>query len=69
MTPEQEAALQTHIDSIAKILYEDSNPKMLKTLEGIETTIRVKLQEHVSPQLGAFLFTRLQAHRQGESDS
>jgi hypothetical protein len=69
MTPEQEAALQPHIDAIGKILYEDSDPEALKTLEGIETTIRGKLQQHVSPQLGAFLFARSQARKQDESGS
>jgi hypothetical protein len=33
MTPEQKAQLQPHLDAIAKILYEDSDPASMQTLE------------------------------------
>ncbi len=54
MTPEQKAALQQHVDEIAKILYADCNPESLQTLADIETTVRDKTLEHVSPQVGFF---------------
>jgi hypothetical protein len=55
MTPEQKAALQQHVDAIAKILYADCDPESLQTLADIETTVRDKMLEHVSPQVGVFL--------------
>jgi hypothetical protein len=54
MTPEQKAALQQHVDEIAKILYADCDPESLQTLADIETTVRDKMLEHVSPQVGFF---------------
>lgn len=69
MTPEQQQALNTHVQAIAQILYEDSDPQALQTLEGIEVTIRSQLQKHVSPELGAFLSKPLRAKPQANPDS
>ncbi len=69
MTPEQQQALNTHVQAIAQILYEDSDPQALQTLEGIEVTIRSQLQKHVSPELGAFLSKPLRARPQANPDS
>jgi hypothetical protein len=55
MQPEQKQALEAHLQAIAKILYDDSDPNAMQTLEGIEMTVRQKLQAHVSPALGNFL--------------
>lgn len=66
MKPEQEQALKAHLQAIAKILYDDSNPDAMQTLEGIEMTIRQKIQAHVSPELGNFLLQRLQEQQQDE---
>ena len=69
MTPEQEQALKTHLEAIAQILYAESDPEAMQTLEGIELTIREKIQAHVSPELGSFLSARLAAHNPGECES
>jgi hypothetical protein len=69
MTPEQQQALNAHVQAIAQILYEDSDPQALQTLEGIEVTIRSQLQKHVSPELGAFLSKPLRARPQANPDS
>jgi hypothetical protein len=55
MTPEKEKALSEHISAIAKILYEDTPPSELTSLESIETTVREKLMTYVGPQVGFFL--------------
>ncbi len=55
MTPEQEQALQEHIQAIAKILYEDTPAEELKTLAGIEQAVRAQMQKHVLPEVGVFL--------------
>ena len=61
MTPEQEQALNAHIEAIAEILYDESDPAAMTTLEGIELTVREKIQAHVSPELGVFLSAKLAA--------
>lgn len=66
MQPEQQQALNTHLQAIAKILYDDSDPESMQTLEGIEMTVRQKIQAHVSPELGNFLLERLQEQQQGD---
>lgn len=60
MTPEQAQTLKQHLQAIAKILYDDSDPVTMQTLEGIEMTLRQQIQTHVSPELGNFLSKRLQ---------
>jgi phosphoglycerate-specific signal transduction histidine kinase len=63
MTPEQKAALQQHVDAIGELLYADSDPEALRSLAGIETTVRAKLLEQVSPHVGSFLSTARQAQQ------
>lgn len=60
MTPEQEQALEGHIQAIAKILYEDTAPEKLTSLAGIEEAVRSQMQKHVMPKVGVFLSKRLQ---------
>jgi hypothetical protein len=69
MTPEQEQALKAHLQAIAKILYDDSDPAAMQTLEGVEMTLRQRIQTDVSPELGNFLSKRLQAHKQANSEN
>ena len=63
MKPEQEQALKAHLQAIAQILYDDSDPDAMQTLEGIEMTVRHKIQTRVSPELGNFLLKQLQAQQ------
>jgi hypothetical protein len=55
MTPEQEHALEEHIQAIASILYEDTPAEQLTTLGGIEQAVRDQMQKHVMPKVGSFL--------------
>lgn len=55
MTPEDKKALAEHIKAIAKILYKNTPPDKIETLEGIETAVRDQVLEHVSPQITFFL--------------
>lgn len=69
MTPEKAAQLKTHLAAIAQLLYEESNPADMQTLEGIEMTVREQIQAHVSPELGHFLSARLAAQQPDVSAS
>ena len=60
MTLEKIQALQEHIQAIANILYEETSPEQLKNLEVLEETVRQKVLEHVSPQIGVFLSKKQQ---------
>lgn len=66
MTPDKEKALKAHLKAIAQILYDESDPQAMKTLEGIELTVRQQIQTHVSPELGFFL-SKLSQERKQES--
>ncbi len=68
MTPEQKQALQEHVQTIAKILYEDTSPERLTNLAGIEEAVRSQMQKHVMPEVGVFLSKRLRAQEQGIND-
>lgn len=68
MTPEQEQALKVHLQGIAQILYDESDPAAMQTLEGIERVVRQQIQAHVSPELGSFLSKRLRERKQANSE-
>ena len=57
MTPEEQERLQACSQEIAEILYRNSDKSKLKTLEGIEQTVRQQMLEHVSPEVALFLST------------
>lgn len=48
MTPEKKLALQEHLDAIADILYEETEPDDLKHLEKIEIVVREQILSHLS---------------------
>lgn len=56
MDPDKRAQIQAHARAIAALLYEETDPGQVQTLAGIEETVRAHLLEHVSPELGEFLF-------------
>jgi len=55
MTPEEAQRVQACIQEIAAILYKNTDPTQLTSLEGIETTVRQQMLEHVSPNIALFL--------------
>lgn len=55
MTPEEAQRVQVCIQEIAAILYKNTNPAQVTSLEGIETTVRQQMLEHVSPNIALFL--------------
>ena len=54
MTPEEKERLAAHIQEIAKILYKNTPPEKIETLEGIEYSVREQVLEHVSPKIAFF---------------
>lgn len=64
MTPEQQQAIQTHVEAISAILYADCEPESLKTLEDLELAVKERVLTHVTPQIGIFLSTQLAGQKQ-----
>ena len=60
MTPEKEQVMNQHIQAIAKILYEDTQPEKLTTLAGIEKAVRQQMMTQVMPKIGVFLSNQQQ---------
>ena len=58
--------IQAHARAIAALLYSETEPEQLKTLEGIETAVRGHILEHVSPEIGHFLLQQQAAQTVGE---
>lgn len=67
MTPEKQKALEEHIEAIATILYEETQAEELESLAKIETIVRDQTLEYITPQIGFFLLSKLQAQQLGES--
>lgn len=55
MDASKQARLQELTQEIAELLYEETDPEAVKTLEGIEKAVRGHLLEHVGPEIGHFL--------------
>ena len=54
MDSDKRAQIKAHTRAIAALLYEETDPKQVKTLAGIEEAIRGHLLEHVGPEMGFF---------------
>lgn len=65
MDASKETRLKVLTEEIAALLYEETDPEAVKTLEGIETAVRGHLLEHIGPEIGNFLSARAAARRVG----
>jgi hypothetical protein len=68
MNSEKAQLIQHHAEAIAALLYEDTSPEQVKTLESIEKTVREKVLEHVSPTIAVFLSAQAQGQAKGDGD-
>ncbi len=55
MDESKQARLKALTEELAALLYEETDPDAVKTLEGIEKAVRGHILEHVGPGLGHFL--------------
>lgn len=55
MDTDKRQQIQAHARAIAALLYDETAPEPLTTLEGIEQAVRGHILEHVSPEIGHFL--------------
>ena len=53
--PEEAQRIQECVCEIAAILYKNTDPSQLTSLEAIETTVRQQMLEHTSPKIALFL--------------
>lgn len=51
LSPEQQRELKTHIQAIARIMYDHTEPEKLETFESIEIAVKAHITEQVSPGL------------------
>jgi len=61
MDADKRAQVQAYTQALAALLYEETDPEQVQTLEGIETAVRGHILEHVSPAVGNFLSKRVAA--------
>ena len=65
MTPDEQARLQAHTAEIAKILYRNTPPEALESLEAIEGHLRKQWIEIVGPEVAFFLSKKPQEQIKG----
>ena len=63
MDSTKKAQIQAYTQAIAALLYEETDPEQVKTLAGIEEAVRGHVLEHVSPEIGIFLWQQVVARR------
>lgn len=66
MIPEKEALLTEHLEAIANLLYEETEPEEIESLAKIENTIRKQTLKYITPQIGFFLSNKLREQQQEE---
>ena len=66
MTPDEQERLQAYSAEIAKILYKNTPPEALDSLESIERHLRKQWLEMVGPQV-AFFYQRKNGNRKRTS--
>lgn len=54
MTPSERKRLEACLREASEILYNNSDTESITTLEDIETVVREKVLENVSPQIALF---------------
>ena len=54
MKTEKLKKIQAHANAIAELLYEETEPEQIKTLEGIEEAVRNNLIDYVNPEIAKF---------------
>lgn len=69
MDASKQARLKELTDELAALLYEETDPNEVKTLEGIEKAVRGHLLEHVGPELGHFLSAQAATQPEVVSDA
>ena len=67
MTPEEQERILACSQEIADILYRNAPKESLKSVEGIEQTVRQQMLEHVSPDIALFLSTMKPVQPKDES--
>lgn len=63
MDTTKKAQIQAYAQAIAALLYEETDPEQVKTLAGIEEVVRAHVLEHVTPEVGNFLWQQVVARR------
>ena len=69
MDESKQARLKELTDELAALLYEETDPEEVETLEGVEKAMSGHLSEHVGPRLGHFLSAQAAAQAEAASDA
>ena len=68
MTPSERKRLEACLTEVSEILYNNSDTESITTLEDIETTVREKVLENVSPQIALFLSKEKQKREREDNE-
>jgi hypothetical protein len=68
MTPSERKELEACLRKASEILYNNTDPDSLETLEDIEIAVREQVLENVSPQIALFLLKEKQRQEREESE-
>ena len=68
MTPSERKRLEACLTEVSEILYNNSDTESITTLEDIETVVREKVLENVSPQIALFLSKEKQKREREDNE-
>lgn len=61
--------IKAHASAIVQLLYEETDLEQVKTLEGIEQTVRKHLIDYVNPEVAKFLSQAVAQQKQEEKEA
>lgn len=67
MNGQETKRLKACVQEISEILYRNTPPEELTTLDGIEQAVRQHMLKEVSPKVGFFLSKQAQAQRKAKN--
>ena len=68
MTPSERKRLEACLTEVSEILFNNSDTESITTLEDIETVVREKVLENVSPQIALFLSKEKQKREREDNE-
>lgn len=68
MTPDERLELESCLRRVGEILYANSEPDSLETLEDIEKKVREQVLTEVSPKITFFFSKKRQEQRKGKKE-
>jgi hypothetical protein len=67
LSEEMQKELDEHLEAVARILYQHTEPEKLTSFERIEWEVRGQILDQVAPKIGEFFYPQEERSAQGSN--